>query len=237
MRMRLKGRIYQLPSGEWKQWPETREEAFKQGTVYYHPPRGTIPCIDPAHGNSSVIFTISNVHACCSHNIANTEYLAALDRGEPTDPNNAARMGLDYYWRMVRGRYCGHPGKYTINGQCWYCTEERKNHVTPRQQAILAGETWYMPAEGDLCKKGHHAPRRVANGTCKECESEARSTGTDNRYHEGRIDRQFPDMTVSREEAKMLGFNVYRTGIPCRKGHNGWRYVSTSGCLECLGRA
>lgn len=43
-----------------------------------------------------------------------------------------------------------------------------------------------------------------------------------------------PSLVVSRAEALGFGFKVYRTGLPCRRGHTGFKYVSTGACIECL---
>lgn len=46
--------------------------------------------------------------------------------------------------------------------------------------------------------------------------------------------RDYPDTVVSKDEARDMGFKVYRTGEYCKRGHNGWRYVSTGNCIECI---
>ena len=48
------------------------------------------------------------------------------------------------------------------------------------------------------------------------------------------IMRTAPDLVLSRGEARLFGFSVYRTGEACRRGHRGWRYVSTGNCIDCL---
>jgi hypothetical protein len=120
-------------------------------------------------------------------------------------------------------------GKTTLDGKCYIC-QNKKRTPSPRQAALAAGEKWYMPTAGDLCNAGHHALRRVTDGVCKTC-LEAKHTP-----QEDRIDKTNPDMVISYDDAKTFGLKIYRTGQPCRKGHTGWRYVSTRGCLDCLGR-
>lgn len=34
-------------------------------------------------------------------------------------------------------------------------------------------------------------------------------------------------------EAAKLGEKKY-LGAPCRRGHDGWRYTTTGGCIQCL---
>jgi 5-methylcytosine-specific restriction endonuclease McrA len=39
---------------------------------------------------------------------------------------------------------------------------------------------------------------------------------------------------ISREDAKAQGLKFYRSGIPCKRGHDSERYASTNGCVACL---
>jgi hypothetical protein len=41
---------------------------------------------------------------------------------------------------------------------------------------------------------------------------------------------------TTRNEAVSLGAVKYRTGRPCRRGHDAPRYVSTGMCVECVKR-
>lgn len=213
-------------------WPTNRDDALLEKTVYFYPVPFD-PCPREDHEPQSVVYTKTGIKRCCSLRDAYPAYKEAKLRGEPTDPSMAIRLNFSYYWKAIPGKFCGHNGKTLINGKCWYC-EEEKNMAppSPRQAAIANGEKWYQPLPGDLCKNGHNSPRRVDNGVCQECMNK----GSDGRVNETRIDRLYPDMIISFEDAKANGFNVFRTGKPCRKGHTGWRYVSTRGCLECLGR-
>lgn len=47
--------------------------------------------------------------------------------------------------------------------------------------------------------------------------------------------RSLPQMEISRKAAKILGLTIYRTGRPCFKGHDSWRYVSSGACVACRG--
>jgi len=59
----------------------------------------------------------------------------------------------------------GHVGLKTITGKCYFC---RESSDSPRQQAIRAGQKWYMPT--DPCSKcGQVALRRVQDGQCANC--------------------------------------------------------------------
>jgi hypothetical protein len=227
--MKMQGRYHQLPTGEWTPWPQTREEAVKQDTRFYHP----IPYKDhcrkgPNHGGeyNSLVFTRTGISLCCAMQDCYPAYKEATDNGEPSDPNDATNRGYDYYWRPHFNKYCGHNGKKTISGKCYYCETEKINkEISPRQKAIAAGEEWYMPAINDPCKNGHIALRRITNGECKECSK--------------RVEREipvyelYPDMIIDFEAARSLGFVAYRTGNPCGKGHTGWRYITTRNCIQC----
>lgn len=244
--MRMKGKPHEVRPGCWSEWPQTLEDAMAQKTVYYNPCDGIRLC---AHTTFPLVYTLTGIIRCCALQAASDEYTQAVfHRGEPIDPNVAIARGLDYYWRMYPGKYCGHTGKTTLDGKCYVCMQEKKNRATiqgsastrelsPRLVAKDKGEKWYMPKEGDLCRNGHHALRRVDNGTCKECEAAARAAAKAIEPEpEIPIYRQFPEMIIGFKEAKALGFKHYRTGEPCTAGHTGWRYVSTRNCLTCMGR-
>lgn len=47
------------------------------------------------------------------------------------------------------------------------------------------------------------------------------------------IMRLQPDMIISRDDAMLLGFSVFRTGKKCKNGHRDWRYTTNTLCLEC----
>lgn len=94
---------------------------------------------------------------------------------------------------------------------------------TPRQIAQAAGETWYMP--DNYCKRCNtQSLKRVNDGRCKGC--------TPPKVKEA---NPLPaDTIMDRVTARSLGFKHYRTGAYCKRGHTGFRYVSTSQCCECL---
>lgn len=125
---------------------------------------------------------------------------------------------------------CKQKGHYDIKylGKCYQC-QQAKLQPTPRQQAIAKGEQWYTPEQA--CPKcGERAQRNVNNGTCRGCvpERPTRESATTVMM------RTNPDMVISREDARSLDMTVYRTGEACSRGHEGWRYVSTGNCIDCL---
>lgn len=217
---------------EWSAHPTSAEEALEEGLIFFkHRP----PVYCAEHNDWwSLRYAKTGISRCCSLNNAGIEYEKAFLRGEPTDPTMARSMGKDYYWKTTEGRFCGHPGKTTLSGDCYICREERLNTPpSPRQAAIAAGEKWYMPHDDDPCKKcGQVALRRVTDGACRGCLGEPKPIGRQPDHT--RIDRVCPDMTIDRETAREFGYTVFRTGDACKKGHKGWRYVSTGGCIDCL---
>jgi len=226
--MRIKKRFHQLPTGEWSPWPQTREEAVKQNIRFYQPIPYKDHCKRPNHGGEydSVVFTKTGISRCCAMEDGFLAFNEAVTNGEPTDPTDATIEGYDYYWESEYDHNCGHNGKKTISGKCYYCETEKINkEISPRQKAIIAGEEWYMPAINDPCKNGHVALRRITNGECKECSKRVE--------REPPIYDLYPDMIIDRETAKTLGFTAYRTGKPCRQGHTGWRYLANNCCIQC----
>lgn len=216
-------------------YPLTRQEAILEGVAKYWPME---PCPvhgDTAEGKEPVVYVVSELRSCCSQPGAIAAYNQAVLHGEPASVSDAHARGLDYYWATpLENPLCGHAGKRTLDGKCYECSSSRNN--SPRQQAKVGGFIWYTPAPDDPCPKGHHAPRRVATGSCQQCEEDekqARKTGRELPMHR---DPAFADFIMDRATAEALGLKVFRTGEPCKKGHRGFRYVSTGNCIDCMGR-
>lgn len=229
--MRAQGKIRELfnpitKSREWSRYPATREEAYIEDVAKYYP-----PVVCPDHGERSVYFTATGIAACCANRKAVDAYNEAIAAGEPHTLTEAQRQGKNYFWLPQPNPYCGHPGKIHFDGRCVFCLEERKN--SPRQRALRAGATEYMPRANDPCPNGHIALRRVDNGSCKQCREEAKGKTAAGGAEGAPINKLVPDMVIDRKSARGLGFKVYRTGKACGVGHTGWRYVSTGGCIDC----
>jgi len=152
--------------------------------------------------------------------------------GRIPSPHNAAtaiEMGLELWVRADPCPRSGHYGIRTLKGHCYFCELER-NTPSPRQAAIAAGQTWYIP--DTPCKHcGTLAERNVHNGQCKGCIT---PTVDGRRSPDSIMMEAQPDMIVSRDQARKLGLKVFRTGEPCTRGHVGFRYVSTGSCINCL---
>lgn len=110
-----------------------------------------------------------------------------------------------------------------ITNACAGCS--RNN--SPRALARAAGLKVYTPT--DTCPAcGTLAQRNVITNACAGCHDDGRRSASQI------FAEQNPDLIMSKEDAAALGFTLYRTGTFCRRGHTGWRYVSTGNCLECL---
>ncbi len=129
----------------------------------------------------------------------------------------------------VSEKPCKTHGHYGLkrHGKCYQC-HSSKNKISPRQEAMHEGKTWYTPTS-QCTKCGEKALRNVHNGQCQGCvpPKNTKSCATISMME------QNPDMVIKREDAKSLEMTVYRTGEPCSYGHTGWRYVSTGNCIQC----
>lgn len=45
--------------------------------------------------------------------------------------------------------------------------------------------------------------------------------------------RACPDMVISRDDAAIVGFEIFRTGELCAHGHRDWRYFDGGACVAC----
>lgn len=171
-------------------------------------------------------------------------FAAAVARGEafsiepiPMSTEEAQAAGVDFFYP---GDLCPkgpHLIRKPLNGSggCLICREQRAQRLTPRQQAIAAGKAWYTPEKP--CKVcGTRSPRRVVNGECQGCKPPKAGLADGRRTADSVLVESAPDLVMDREQARELGFKVFRTGRPCRRGHRGYRYVSTGGCIECKKR-
>lgn len=155
-----------------------------------------------------------------------------LDISAPVSIEESVRNGVDLW---VTGDPCskaGHYGIKTLENKCYFCELDR-NRPKPRQEAIAAGKTWYRPLE-PCGKCGKTAERNVHTGQCRGCLPAGTETNDKRQSPDSKMMKDNPDMIISRADAIEWGFKVYRTGKPCNKGHNGFRYVSTNGCIDCL---
>lgn len=134
----------------------------------------------------------------------------------------AKRTGKATYFT---GRACKkdkHPQEVSVNGPSHVCV------ACPRSIARQAGRKHYTP--DTYCPDCDTDERRVCDNKCVQCCSatDSRRSGT-----QAFIDAN-PELIVTRDMARTVGFKVFRTGKPCSRGHAGFRYVTTNGCITCL---
>lgn len=139
-----------------------------------------------------------------------------------------------------------HPGwRFVSNNTCYHCNNAR---------FPLMGHLRYL--SDNPCEEGHVGWRRTSDGECEECLKApifrgrpaappkaletplpkelvgivpAPQYGPDMTYAKAN-----PQMILSKADARIMGFTLYRTGTPCRHGHAGWRRVDSGICCECI---
>jgi rRNA maturation protein Nop10 len=185
---------------------------------YYGSPSHPIMCPHGPHLRKTSITTGRCVE--CEKDAA---YFRALNKG----PRAIARAAGERYYTPVEA--CPACGKVAtrdvMSNACAGCSRNKG----PRAIARAAGERYYTPVEAcPAC--GKVAQRHVVTNGCTGC-----LKGVDARRSPSQtFAKENPDFILSRESAVDLGFTLFRTGESCRRGHAGWRYVSTGNCLECL---
>ena len=107
-----------------------------------------------------------------------------------------------------------------------------KPDIFPRslEDALRLGVEYYY--KDHMCVKGqgkHFVMPHIKTGKCVACAMSKKSKTPDQILMD-----DSPNMIIQRDVADMLNYKVYRTGEPCQKGHRGWRYVSSGGCLSCI---
>lgn len=182
----------------------------------------------------------------------------------PTTGLHARAMGLSYFYTPEPCSKGAHLVTKDISNpriNCWTCSTTKRSHSgekcpdcdqraavradtgecggchpSPRQLAIKAGDSKYLP-DVPCPHCNTIALKRVDNGQCDQCILDARG-GVDGRAT--RMDEpsrvlmeSAPDTVLDRPTARAMGLTIYRTGEECTNGHTGWRYVSTGGCITC----
>lgn len=220
----------------WAQWsqgdpsrPEpwsTHPDKSRELSIdwYYGSPNHDIMCPHGPHLRKTSVST-----GRCVECEKDAVHFRALAKG----PRSVARAaGERYYTPTVVCPSCGKLApRHVITDACSGCS--RNNG--PRAIARAAGERYYTPS--DACQAcGKVAPRHVVTNGCTGCHGASKATpAVDARRTPSQIfAEENPDFVMPREAARSLGFTLFRTGAPCRRGHTGWRYVSTGNCLECL---
>ena len=105
--------------------------------------------------------------------------------------------------------------------------------IITRSEAIAQGLTRYYT--GEPCKRGHVAPRRVANFNCEKCVSLAKRSKTKAKQdaERQRRERETGRKVTSQSEARAAGMSRYFSGTPCPAGHVAERYTIDAYCVKC----
>ncbi|MBW1726017.1 MAG: hypothetical protein JRJ62_00270 [Deltaproteobacteria bacterium] len=195
--------------------PVNRQSAIAHDLGFFVHPE---PCKKSGH------FGIRTVKGEC--------YFCENERNTLSARQQAIAHGEKWYIPETTCKICNTQSpKHVDNGRCQNCGDLNGPKTSPRQIAISNGESWYTPVQP--CPKCHTiADRRVTDGHCKGCV--APPTRDHRVTAESTMMKEFPDMILSRDDARGLGIKVYRTGGPCRRDHRGFRYTSTGNCIECL---
>jgi len=171
------------------------------------------------------------------------------DPGRPspwsTHPDASIALGINWYYGSpnhdIVCPHGPHLRKTSIStGRCVECETDvahfRAQRRGPRAIARASGERYYTPAAPcGTC--GTASPRHVVTNGCTGCHRApvvATPTVDGRRTPSQIFADENPEFVMSRDSANAMGFTLYRTGEKCRRGHAGWRYVSTGNCLDCL---
>lgn len=169
----------------------------------------------------------------------------------PINIDQALRYGVDYYYTSTpckRGFHFMTP--HIKTGRCAICAHNKKPKLvkeTPDQKlmretpdAIITRDFAIRNSLGVFrtglpCKNGHTGWRYRSTSGCIPClRGEAPLIQFKKETPDQKLMRETPNAVITREAAALVGLGVFRTGLPCKHGHTGWRYRSTSGCIPCL---
>jgi hypothetical protein len=120
----------------------------------------------PCRGGSHFITTLRGYKKCaiCQN----------IKEKSPPSPREIAReAGETWYMPEYKCQKCGQQAlRRVVNGQCRGCNPLQSDlppkPLSPRQAAIAAGDTWYLPDKPCL-KCGKIEFKRVHDGQCEGC--------------------------------------------------------------------
>jgi hypothetical protein len=96
--------------------------------------------------------------------------------------------------------------------------------IISREEARELGLKTYFT--GKPCRQGHIDERYVSNNICRTCAQTRQGRERDSRPRKRAS-------SLLRNEALRLGLKTYFSGLPCKYGHIGERYTSSSSCVPC----
>ncbi len=170
--------------------------------------------------------------------------VTGLDSNVPWTKDESNAYGYARYMDDQGCKICGteHVGRYVADNTCVVCAMRDASEVwklwkmgspdrpeifpTSAAEAVQKGVDYFYREQ--LCKGGPHFMQpNLKTGKCVACGKAKGQQSTD-------LATLFPDMVLSKDEAAAVGSATYRTGLPCRRGHTGWRYVSSGACIACM---
>ena len=119
-----------------------------------------------------------------------------------------------------------------VTWNAWLKGQSNCPKIFPRSadQARNLGVNYFYRER--TCLGGDHFMQPdISTGKCVACAKiklEAKPNCKDSVMH------NMPDLILNREEAQQLGFDTYNTGMPCKRSHKAYRYVSNGGCIACM---
>lgn len=105
-----------------------------------------------------------------------------------------------------------------------------KRSTLSRREAINFGLTKYKT--GRPCKYGHISFRRVKGQACIDCQKCIKRENWEDPSE--KIMREEPNKFISRQDAAVQGLEVFRDGDMPVCDHAGWKYLSSSRCVDCV---
>lgn len=233
--------------------PWSREEALRNGYTRWMDRDGCERCKSEGRGAGKKTRYLKDDSCTFCMTVDAHRLWPLWCQGDPsrpevwsTDMETSRALGIDWYYGSpnhdVMCPHGPHLRKTSIStGRCVECTNDAAHFRAltrgPRAMARAAGERYYTPT--DPCPGcGTISPRHVVTNNCTGCRGDTSVPSgevIDGRRTASQIfAEENPDFIIGRDAARDLGFTLFRTGDKCRRGHTGWRYVSTGNCLECL---
>jgi len=191
--------------------PKPRRDARKAGKQWYIP-------IEPCDKCGTI--SERNVRDNCCRGCS------------PLNPRAEARKKYQTWYTPIEPcDECGTISKRNVvNNRCLGCKPLQPVNK-PRVEARKNKENWYIPSEPCI-ECNTLSERNVQDNRCSGCVPIPVVSETPEQI----MIKAQPDLILLKETAIALGMKVYRTGKPCRRGHSGYRYVSTNNCIDCLKR-
>jgi hypothetical protein len=235
-----------IVTGENSTVPWSPEDALLNKYTRWMDRTGCERCNFEGRGNGKKVRYLKNNQCtfCFIHDVHKLwPQWSQGDPGRPTpwviSPEESVNLKVDWYYGSPSHNLACTNGPHLrktsiVTGRCIDCDRDnayfRALLKGPRAAARAQGEKYYVPTEA--CPEcDTFSKRHVVTNGCTGCSE----TNSDNRTSASQVfAKQNPDFIISRDSAKALGFTLFRTGEPCRRNHTGWRYVSTTNCLDCL---